>query len=289
MLPFAFELPDEGESTTMPVFKMSVRFMGWVVTAALLQVAWQSLLLAHDTWVQTNTNLVRTGDHVHIDLMLGNHGNEHRDFKLASKITLPGCKLDVITPSGKSFSVMDRLVDVGYTPKEGFWSARFAGNEAGIYTVAHFRDGNHGTTRSIKSGKAFYVMSDSLDKVPLGLKGYQTPLGHPLEIVPMVNPVVPMGPGKPIKVQVLYKGKPLENAVVSFIPRGAQLTEEFDSEHERKTKADGIASYTPKEGNYILVCVHQEEPNEKGEGFDSTKYSATLTVFVPELCPCCAE
>ena len=42
---------------------------------------------AHDPWVQTNTNLVRTGDAVHIDLMLGNHGNDHRDFKLASKFS----------------------------------------------------------------------------------------------------------------------------------------------------------------------------------------------------------
>ena len=63
---------------------------------------------AHDTWVQTNTNVVRTGDNVHIDLMLGNHGNEHRDFKLAGKITLDGCKLDVIAPSGKKFDLRDR-------------------------------------------------------------------------------------------------------------------------------------------------------------------------------------
>jgi len=44
--------------------------------------------LAHDTWVQTNTNLIRSGDAVHVDLMLGNHGNDHRDFKLASKTGL---------------------------------------------------------------------------------------------------------------------------------------------------------------------------------------------------------
>ena len=29
---------------------------------------------AHDTWVQTNTNVIRVGDSVHVDLMLGNHG-----------------------------------------------------------------------------------------------------------------------------------------------------------------------------------------------------------------------
>ena len=54
--------------------------------------------LAHDTWVQTNTNLVRAGDAVHIDLMLGNHGNDHRDYKLTSKTGLENCTL-----SGESF------------------------------------------------------------------------------------------------------------------------------------------------------------------------------------------
>ena len=29
--------------------------------------------------------------------------------------------------------------------------------------------------------------------------------------------------------------------------------------------------------------------DEKGEGYDSTSYSATLTVFVPDVCPCCGE
>jgi hypothetical protein len=44
--------------------------------------------LAHDACVQTNTNLVREGDAVHIDLMLGNHGNAHPDFRLAGRESL---------------------------------------------------------------------------------------------------------------------------------------------------------------------------------------------------------
>ena len=243
--------------------------------------------LAHDTWVQTNTNVVRAGDNVHIDLMLGNHGNEHRDFKLAGKITLDGCTLDVIAPSGKKFDLKDRLADIGYVPKEGFWTARFACTEPGVYMVAHARDGKHSTTRTIKSGKAFFVVSPTLDKVAKDLKGFDKPLGHPLEIIPVVNPVAPMGPGQPIKVQVLYQGKPMKDARVSFIPRGVDLSSEFDETYERKTGADGLASFTPKEGNYYLVVVHREEPEQKGEGYDGTKYSATLTVFVPEVCPCC--
>jgi len=257
------------------------------LAAIVLLASAQTPTHAHDTWVQTNTNVVRTGDNIHIDLMLGNHGNEHRDFKLAGKITLDGCKLDVIAPSGKKFDLRDRLTDIGYVPKEGFWTARFAATEPGLYMVAHSRDGLHNTTRSIKSGKTFFIVSASLDKVSKDLKGFDKPLGHPLEIVPIASPAAPMGPGQAIKVQVLYQGKPLKDARVSFIPRGVELSTEFDETYERKTGVDGLASFTPKEGNYYLVVVHREEPEQKGEGYDGTKYSATLTVFVPEVCPCC--
>ena len=66
-----------------------------------------SLTLAHDTWVQTNTPLIRVGDAVFIDLMLGNHGNEHRDFKLASKVDPAAGKTVVIAPSGKRYDLAE--------------------------------------------------------------------------------------------------------------------------------------------------------------------------------------
>jgi uncharacterized GH25 family protein len=247
--------------------------------------------VAHDTWVQTNTNLIRSGDAVHVDLMLGNHGNDHRDFKLASKTTIDGATLKVIAPNGKSYDLKDRLVDVGYTPKEGFWSSRFAATEPGLYLVEHARDSvvNHGApTRSIKSGKTFFVVSKSLDKIPQENPGFDKVLGHPLEIVPDANTVTPMGPDVPIRVKVLFKGQPLKDARVSFIPRGETLAADFDPNFERRTNEHGRCFFIPKTGNYYLVVVHHKT-DEKGTDYDSTAYSATLTVFVPELCPCCGE
>jgi uncharacterized GH25 family protein len=246
---------------------------------------------AHDTWVQTNANVVRVGDNVHVDLMLGNHGNDHRDFKLASKIELTGCTLEIIAPDGKRYDLKDRLTDTGYTPKEGYWTTRFASAQPGLYLVAHTSDRvvSYAPTRSVKSAKTYFVMSKSLDKVSPDNPGFNKPLGHALELVPETNPVTPMGPGTAIKVQLLYKGKPLANAKVSFIPRGETLAEGFDKRYERMTDEKGRASFTPTEGNYYLVVAHKEEPDEKGKDYKSTKYSATLTIFVPQICPCCDE
>lgn len=262
-----------------------------VLTALTLLPVLALNVHAHDTWVQTNTNIIRSGDAVHIDLMLGNHGNDHRDFKLASKTTLDSATLQVVAPGGKRFDIKDRLTDTGYTPKEGFWTGRFPASEPGLYLVEHTRDSvvNHGTpSRSIKSGKTFFVVSKSLDKIPQENPGFDTILGHPLEIVPEANTVTPMGPDVPIRVKVLFQGKPLKDARVSFIPRGTTLAEGFDTNFERKTNENGRCSFTPKEGNYYLVVVHHKT-DEEGKDYESTAYSATLTVLVPELCPCCGE
>jgi uncharacterized GH25 family protein len=262
--------------------------MRWF-SALLLSVCISNLALAHDTWVQTNTNVVRTGDAVHIDLMLGNHGNEHRDFKLASKVSLDACTLHLASTEGKSYDLKPQLADVGYAPKEGFWTTRFLPARSGLYTVSHTMDGVFHGVRGVKSGKTYFVASDSLDKVPLENPGFDKPLGHALEIIPVANPVTPMGPGQPIRMQVLFQGKPLADARMAFIPRGAELERGFDKMHERMTDPDGVAEFTPTEGNYYLVAVHYDRPDEKGEGYELTRYAATLVVFVPQVCPCCGE
>ena len=76
---------------------------------------------AHDTWVQTNANLIRPEDQVFIDLMLGNHGNDHHDFKLASKVN-PTRYAEVVGPTVNA-STSKIAQDVGYTPTEGLTHA----------------------------------------------------------------------------------------------------------------------------------------------------------------------
>ena len=262
-----------------------------IIAVALTLALAAAAGFAHDTWVQTNTNIIRVGDVVHVDLLLGNHGNDHRDFKIAGKTTLESVKLDVIGPDGRSHDLLPALTDQGYAPKEGFWTARFQPAAPGLYLIAQSSDRvvDYAPKRSVKSAKTFIVASKSLDQVGMENPGFDRVLGHPLELVPTANPVTPMGPGMPIKVRLLYKGKPMAGARVSFIPRGQALDEAFDPKYERKTDAQGAASFEPTEGNYHLVVAHHEDAGETGEGYNSTKYSATLSVFVPAICPCCAE
>jgi uncharacterized GH25 family protein len=263
--------------------------------ALLLIAIWLSspaLVLAHDSWVQTNTSLVRVGDAVHIDLMLGNHGNEHRDFKLAGKLSMDQIQaFEVVAPGGKKYDLKPDLVDLGYAPKEGFYSARFVPGVAGLYAVTQASDRvvTHGKpVRVVRSAKTYFVAGDSLDKVPANLPGFDRPLGHPLELVSDANPVAPMGPGTPIKVRLLFQGKPLPRVKVSFIPRGVTLKEGTDPEYERTTDLLGRAAFLPKMGTYYLVVAHYPQAGG-GDGYASILYAATLTVLVPEKCPCCGD
>lgn len=259
---------------------------------ALLLVFAASPLAAHDVWVQTNTAMIRTGDAVYIDLMLGNHGNDHRDFKLASKLAADSVEtFGVVDPDGKRYDLKPELIDLGYAPKEGFHAAKFVPGKPGLYAAeqAFGRIVNHGTPIwGYRSAKAFFLVSDSLDKVASDQPGFDRVLGHRIELVPDANPVAPMGPGRPIRVKLLFEGKPLPGVNVSFIPRGTTLKEGFDPEYERTTDAAGRAEFTPKTGAYYLVVAHYPRA-EKGEGYEAAHYAATLTVLVPEKCPCCGE
>ena len=246
---------------------------------------------AHDTWVEVNTNLIRTSDVIHVMLKLGNHGNDHRDFKLAGKLDTVGATLFVNTPTGKSYDLLPNLFDEGYAPKEGYWSTRFVTGEPGLHLISHSSDKvvSYAPKRSIKSAKAFFVVTPSLDNPPPDNPGFDKVLGHPLELTPLQNPVTPMGPGQQISFRLDFQGKPMPAARVSFIPRGVKLCEKFDPEYEQMTNAEGVVSFEPHDGNVFLVVAHHEDPKAAGEGYTSTKYSAAITLFVPEICPCCGQ
>lgn len=248
--------------------------------------------LAHDIWLETNTTLVRVGDRIDIDYKLGNHGNEHRDFKLASKTAPDGLALEVISPAGKRYDLRPALADLGYTPKEGYWSAPFIAAEPGHYLALSTSDKivNHGKPlRSIRSAKVWWLADKSLDKPSAKWDANRKPLNLPFELVLLSDPVLFAGPGKAIEVQLLRSGKPVADQVVSFIPRGVELAAEFDATYERRTDKQGKASFSPKEGNTYLIVSHLIADEEKAANYEGTKYTATMTIRVPQICPCCGD
>lgn len=250
-----------------------------LMTLATISVL-QTRSQAHDTWVESGTFQTRTGEYVYVDLRLGNHGNNHRDFKLASKITLAPCELFILGPDGSRTDVKSTLVDTGNAEKEGYWTTRFVAKEPGVYEVLHKLDTLHGKTRAIKSSKTYFVAGDVKNNPLRGQENIK-PHGLGLEFM-LETPVDQLAAGSPIQLRLVRCGKPVSGALVSFIPRGMTLREGLDSTYEYKTDAEGRVAFTPSEGNLILAVAHQVAEDEKGEGYDKSHYGATVVLPVPQ-------
>jgi len=253
-----------------------------LLTFALLVASACTAARAHDTWVQLDSAVVPPGEIAHVNLCLGNHGNDHRDFKLASKIATGGWTLDAISPSGRKSDLTAALTDTGLTPREGFWTTRYLAAEPGLHIITHQLDKPHGATRGIKSSKAYLLVSPRTAEIPKSASA-ATPLGHPIEIVPLFDPILDSTVGRPLRVRILHEGKPLGDARVSFIPRSRKLESGFDPQYERKTDPQGETTWTPEEGDWVLIAVHHMREDQKGEGYSQTQYTATLALPVSQV------
>ena len=243
---------------------------------AMLTLALTAVAAAHDTWVEANVSQTPPRQPVYVDLKLGNHGNEHRDFKLASKIPLEGSTLEWRKPDGTGVDLKPALIDQGLEAKEGYWTARIVPETEGIHGLIHTYDAvvSYAPKRVIKSGKTYLRVG-----AETGTQCSQA-VGHPLEIVPLEDPTSKVAGGT-LKLAVIFKGELLEGAVVSCVPAGATLKEGFDPAHEAKTDAKGEAELPLPEANRYLVVVHRSAPEETGDGFSAgTSYAATLTLAV---------
>lgn len=254
-----------------------------LVLASLWAVVPLARAAAHDTWVQASAPLVRPGDLVHVDLALGNHGNDHRDFRYAGKLrSLEGATLLVLAADGTTTDLVPGLVDLGHASTDGFWSARHLPTTEGLHRVAHVREGVHRDRRSIKAATTFFVVAEDAALPPEAARRLPEPAGHALELVPVSHPVLDVAPGRPIAVRLLFRGQPLVDHRVSFIPRSETLAADFDPAFERRTDAAGRCDWTPARGDRVLVVARLDASGESGADHAGTSYSATLVIDVPQ-------
>lgn len=235
----------------------------------------------HDTWVETGSNRVRSGEYVYIDLRLGNHGNNHRDFKLASKVTLAPCSLSVQDPHGLTHDLKSRIVDLGNAEKEGYWTSRFVPETPGVYHVLHQLKLLKGRMNVIKNSRTFFYAdaSGSADTVAKS-SDLAMPSSDQLDLL-LETPFESLEAGKAVVFKLYFKGKPLAGARLSVIPRGITLTEEMDPSYEFLSEPNGTVHFVPNEGNLYLAVVHHVADDETGEGYDRTHYGSTMVLAIP--------
>ena len=100
--------------------------------------------------------------------------------------------------------------------------------------------------------------------------------GHTLQMVP-VDPAIPQAMGKPMKVRVLYQGKPIAGATV--------MTDYVNDPDEAavKTAADGTATITLRnQGLNVLMAIYVGPADDKTK-VDHMEHRASLSFVLPHL------
>lgn len=251
------------------------------------------LALAHDGWVQSNSPLVRVGDMSYLDLQFGNHGNNHRDYKLINKwrVTDPTFNLKVHTPNGGVIDLKSQLTDLGTTSHPGYFVSSFKAEEKGAYIaeatqtaiLTYPRD--PGPHRSIKYAKTVVTAVNAISADENGNKSsnYNRLIGQELEIVPLSDPAQAHEAGE-MTLQVLYQGQPLPDAHVSMTPRSNIPPAVMGPPYDMMTDMEGKVTFELQGPDYYLFNVHHTDNSQTAPGYTYTAHGAVLAMIVtPEL------
>lgn len=100
-----------------------------------------------------------------------------------------------------------------------------------------------------------------------------TPIGHTLEIVPLTNPYS-LNEGEVLKVQILFRGQALANALIDLSPLGTASSDEVQAQ---RSDEKGIASFPlSRKGSWKLNVIWGV-PNPGNNKAEYETYFSSLT------------
>ncbi|WP_424765553.1 DUF4198 domain-containing protein [Paenibacillus sp. sgz302251] len=255
------------------------------VLAAVLTVCMTTTALAHDGWSQTNAPIIGQGEVSYVDLLLGNHSNGHKSYRIAGQWSTDTSKVFVTTPADKKVDITATRFYTGEAAtatepaiNNGF-IASFSSSSPGAYIISVEGDSifKHGETasRTLRRAKSFVAVSDIpiLDRVKT-LKGFSKAVNMDrAELVPDFNPSA-VTPGEQLNVRLLLKGKPLANTEVSLIRRSNSEAQTLT------TNSEGEAAFTTGPADYYLLRAKPSTDEKKDGEYSVTNYEATMTFMV---------
>jgi uncharacterized GH25 family protein len=247
--------------------------------------------IAHDGWVESAPAIVEIGQPVSLLLMHGNHSNGHGSYRLAGKWDSKLTRVAIVSPHGTEEDVTERVVDLGEDPEKtgpkgpkGFHVASFTPREEGVYLVrvTQRRTLQHGDGPkflSVRTAKtAFAALPAPTLSAAAKLNGFDRAVGgdDALEIVPLAGPAGAVL-GKPIALEVRYKGKPAPGKTVTLVARIGGAA----SAQDQTTDENGRVTFHAGAADHHLARVKFDEQGEKAEGrYEKSTYEATYVFQV---------
>jgi uncharacterized GH25 family protein len=266
---------------------LSMTFRIKMVGAALAAVMTLSAavpVFAHDGWSQTSAPIVAQGQVSYVELMYGNHSNEHKSYRLEGQWG-SASKVYVTTPAGVKSDITGTRFYTGEPATEttpalnNYFVATFKSNIPGAYIISTEADSvfksKETASRTLRSAKSFVAVGDIpvLDRVK-ALKGFSKQVSPDrAELVPAFNPAA-VTPGETVSIQLLLKGEPLADTAVDIIRRSNSEASQL------KTDANGLVSFTTGAADYYLVRAKPSTKEAKEGEYSATNYEATMTFTV---------
>lgn len=241
---------------------------------------------AHMGWTQTNTPIVAMGDNAYVELLVGNHTNEHRSYRVDANWGSMKHNTYVFTPSGEKVDISGTEFYTGENDPSvknsninNEYIASFNAQEPGAYIISSQGEsiasysGYPALTK--RSAKSFVAVSDIVAQQRVqSLKGFQRQVSPDrAEWIPLFNPAA-VKPGQTLKAQYLVRGVPMADVHVNVIRRSTKEALDLT------TDKDGVVTYTAGAADYYLVAA-KPEVKEKVEGqYDAINFEATMTYAV---------
>lgn len=201
---------------------------------------------AHDFWIEPSTFRPRPGAIVSLSLRVG------EDFA--------GDPVPRSTSLFESFVVRDDSGVREIVGRENADPAGFFRFERGGWVVYRSKANAMTSTRAkfeqflreeglpaVKTSEPVRESFYRYAKTLLGRTGYATPVGLRLELVPLSDPSA----AAPLKVRVLFEGKPLARTLVTAIHR-----DDPAKRAAARTGASGDVSLTLGDGVWLIKAVH---------------------------------
>lgn len=240
---------------------------------------------AHDGWSQTYAPIIASGEVSYIELLYGNHSNEHKSYRIEGSWSPDTTKVFVTTPAGKKNDISPTLFYTGevgekeQTGQNNAYLASFSASTPGAYIISVEGDsifkGADTASRTLRSAKSFVAVSDipTVEQAKT-ITGFDRQVSTDrAELVPHFNPAA-ITPNQQVSVQLLLKGKPLAKTEISLIRRSTSDATVLT------TDANGMISFTTGAADYYLLRAKPATAEKEAGKYDTTNYEATMTFTV---------
>ncbi len=244
---------------------------------------------AHDGWIQTNSPIVARGETVYVDMLFGNHSQEHRSYRIDGQ--WPSAAIFVTDALGRKSDITATRFYTGEPATQsaparnnGF-VASFRTALLGISIISAEADsvykGATNTTRTLRSAKAFVASSDIPVRERVAhLKQFSLAVtSDRLEVIPLSSPVA-IQPGQTMTVQLVRQGMPIANTPVSLVRRSIN-----NDPITKNTDESGKVTFVMGGADYYLLRAKIErtlpEPMKiDGQDVQKETHEATMTLIV---------